>query len=290
MNGNIKKREENLQRATSSLLENSLPIFLPIKNIHKTKAQKIFIKNKGSLKVNTSFGLIEIRGRILGQNHKDILETLLCQEKFIIKKDNSIGVNFGRYKFLQDLGRSTGNYQWLEERIKEIRDFNFAIEYIDTKKERVKYGGFGIINKYKFEENNSMSIKFTEEFSNFYRKENLLDYKSYVPKISIIKEPFIKALVREMIKHKNYSVYFNNFIDNYNLKDIISRSEIYNFRNILKSQEYKEELYKSFNIEINIDCYKDILISIKRDNKKVCLLENNKQRYPIKIREDFNIL
>jgi len=287
MDGDIKKREENLQRATSSLLENSLPIFLPVKNIHKTKAQKIF-DTYNCLKLKTSFGSIKINGQILGQNHKDILETLLCQEKFIIKKDNSIGVNFGRYKFLQDLGRSTGNYKWLEERIKEIRNFNFAVEYTDKNGERIIYGGFGIIDKYKFEENGTMSIKFTEEFSNFYRKENLLDYNSYVSKISKLKEPFIKALVREMLKHKQYKIYFKTFIKNYNLQEVISEREIRKFKEKLKNQNCINDLNNLFNIKIDISNHNDILIEIIRDNKKVHLLENNKNRYFIKEINDLN--
>jgi hypothetical protein len=285
MNGDIIKREDNLRRATSSLLENSLPLFLPVRNIHKTKAQKIFNKY-GRLNIKTNFGIVEINGQILGQNHKDILETILCQDKFLVSQDNAIAVNFGRYKFLQSLGRSTGNYAWLEDRIREIRNFNFAIGYINKNKEQVIYGGFGIIDKYRFESDGTMSIKFTKEFSTFYRKENLLQYQEYVPLIAKIKEPFIKALVREMIKHKNYSIYFSTFIDNYNLKEIVGRNEIFEFKKKLKSIEYQEELYNNFNISIKLDT-KDILISIERDNSKVCLLENNSKNYPIKFNNIF---
>jgi hypothetical protein len=279
MSGSNLKTEENLRRATSSLLENSMPIFLPVKNLHKTKANTIFKENNGSLSIKTAFGEIEIRGRILGQNHKDILETMLCQTKFIISKDNSLGVNFGRYKFLQDIGRSTGNYKWLEERIKEIRDFNFAITYTNKDGIEVKTGGFGIIDKYRFEENGTMSIKFTSEFTDFYREENLLAYNSYVSKISALKEPFVKALVREMIKHKNYSIYFDTFIDNYNLKFVISEREIRKFKEKILEKNTRRDLQELFNINIELKNNKDLLISINRDNDSVSILENNSSCY-----------
>lgn len=273
---------KNLERATSSFLENTLPIFLPVRDVKRTKANKIFLSNDRVLFVESLFGGVEIRGRLLGQNHKDILEMLLCQKKILIKSDNSIAVSFGRYKFLQSLGWSTGNYKWLEHRIKEIRDFNFAITYFNNEGKRVEIGGFGIIETYKFEEDGKMSIKFTKEFTEFYRKENLLDYSSYAPKIAKLDSPFVKAVVREMLKHKNYQIYFKNFIKNYNLDYLISEREIRNFKKILKQEDTKKMLKDEFNISIAAK-NRDVLISISRDNSKVIMLENKENGYFKKI-------
>ncbi len=276
------KTEINLKRATSSLLENSLPIFLPVKNIHKTKAHALFSKNNGSLKIETVFGVVEIRGRILGQNHKDILEMLLCQTKIGIIEDDSISVNFKRYGFLQKIGRSTGNYTWLEDRIKEIRDFSFGIVYYDKDGKKVEVGGFGIIDKYRFEDNKTLSVKFTAEFTNFYRAENTLEYAKYVPKIAKMKEPFLKALVREMLKHKDYKIHFSKLIENFAFTELLSKDEIGKYRKLLRSEEHKQYLFEKFNISVEDRETHDFLISIKRDNSAVALLENNENGYMTK--------
>lgn len=275
----IRRSEENLKRATSSFLENSLPIFLPVKNIHLTTASKIFQENNGSLKIKTKFGEIEIRGRILGQNHKDILEMLLSQTKKLVPSDDSISVTFGRYAFLQELGRSTGNYKWLEDRIKEIRDFNFAVIYYDKNNQRVEQGGFGIIDQYRFNENGTMSVKFKKEFVEFYRRENLLAYGKYVPLISKIKEPFLKAVIREMLKHKNHKILFSTLVENFSFHQIFGKNEITKFRKILGDKNHQEYLLKNFNISIEKRGSYDFLISIFRDNQIVCLLENKKEAY-----------
>jgi len=266
--------EKNLKRATSSFVENTLPIFFPVKNIHKTKAYALFKQNNGSLKIKTTFGALEIRGRILGQNHKDILEMLLCQRKILIRKDDSIAVNFGRYAFLQDLGRSTGNYKWLEERIKEIRDFNFSITYKTQDDKIMEVGGFGIIDKYKFEENGTMSVKFTEEFTNFYREENLLDYAKYVPKIAKMKEPFLKAVVREMLKHKKYQIHFSKLIENFRYNNLLSETEIKKYKSLLKNEENRKYLAENFNILVE-KVGRDYNIKIDRDANMVTMLINS---------------
>jgi len=274
MKNKIGNSEKNLKRATSSLLENTLPIFLPVKNIHKTKAHALFKKNNGSLKIETNFGGIEVRGRILGQNHKDILEMLLCQKKSLIKKDDSIAVNFGRYLFLQELGRSTGNYTWLEERIKEIRDFNFGIIYYSKEGKRVEVGGFGIIDRYKFEEDGTMSVKFTEEFTNFYREENLLDYSRYVPKIAKMRQPFLKALVREMVKHKKYQIRFTKLMDNFSFNTLLGATEIKSYKSLLRDDENRKYLAENFNILVET-IGTDFNIKIDRDQNMVTMLINS---------------
>jgi len=277
----IGNTELNLSRATSSFLENTLPIFLPVSNIGNTKAHKEFMKNNGSLIVKSPFGIIEIRGRLLGQNHKDILEMLLCQTKSLVQSDNSISVNFGRYKFLKNIKKNVTSYDWLEDKIKEIRDFNFGIEYIDKNGKIVQHGGFGIIDQYKFLDNKTMSIKFTKEFTEFYKMENLLDYGSYVSKIAALEEPFLKALVREMIKHQKYQINFNTFIENYNLNNLLSGRAIYKFKELLLKDDVKDTLLKQFNIIVK-NVGEEILIAIKRDNSKVCVLINNKSSFPVK--------
>ena len=270
------KTEENLKKATSSLMELIFPIFLPVKNIHKSTAQKIFNKNNGSLIISSVFGGVEIRGRLLAQNHKDILEALLCQETSLVRRDDSISVNFGRYKFLKEIGRSTGNYLWLEEKIKQIRDFNFGLIFYRKDGTREVIGGFGIIDTYRFESDGTMSVKFTKEFADFYRQENLLHYGKYVPKIAKIKEPFLKGIVRYMLQSENWSILFSKIIENYQLKNLVARNEISSYRNLLRDESNRKMLKDDFNIVVEDHGATDFKISINRDNSVVQFLQNNK--------------
>ena len=111
--------------------------------------------------------------------------------------------------------------------------------------------------------------------------ENLLDYGSYVSKIAALEEPFLKALVREMIKHQKYQINFNTFIENYNLNNLLSGRAIRRFKEILLKDDIKDVLLKQFNIIVkNVGA--EILISTKRDNSKVCVLINNKSSFAVK--------
>ena len=86
-------RAEDLNQACSTILENHATIFLPYKRLDRTKIQKEFYENNQKLEVDSNlFDKIEIQGRLLGQDHKDILEILLSSKKRFDKINKSFKV------------------------------------------------------------------------------------------------------------------------------------------------------------------------------------------------------
>jgi hypothetical protein len=281
MNGKRKQQPtlENIQRAVSSIIENYLPIFMPVTKLHQNKVYKIFRENNNVLKLKTHFGTLEIRNRILTQQHKDILEHLLSENKMFLKEDQSMYVDIdSRYKFLKSMGQSPTKYVWLEENIKQIKDMSLIVEF-DNNEKTERYS-FDIIDSYKFRLDKKtgkekLSIKFSQEFTAFYLDNNLLDYKKHIGEIANLKTPFLKSLVRYMLIHKQHQINVNTFIENMGYHTIVSQREIYNFKKQLKDHAEELEKFDIYTTEtknghtVKINC-------------KSKLLEQNKKNYPIK--------
>ncbi|EPZ1799881.1 hypothetical protein ACXK18_000714 [Campylobacter upsaliensis] len=69
---------EKIEKSTSSIDELRVPIFAPISQINKNSSiYKSFVENKNIRTIETKWGAIEIRNRILTQTHKDILDLFL---------------------------------------------------------------------------------------------------------------------------------------------------------------------------------------------------------------------
>jgi hypothetical protein len=124
------KSIENIDRATSSVVENVIAIFLPFKRIDKTHIYRKFIENGQVLEIeNGLFDKVEIRGRLLGQGHKDILEALLTLPKTYSKKDKNFRIRTTAYELTKRLGRNIGKKKWVIDRLKEIADCRINIYF-----------------------------------------------------------------------------------------------------------------------------------------------------------------
>jgi len=178
MSSNILKKSENIQRACSSIMENFLPIFLPFNQIRKNNPiYKEFTKNDNRLEIKSAYGIVELRNRLLTQQHKDILEAILKYKKIFIKNERAMVVEIdSRYDILKTMGISTTNYKYLEEKLKELEDFSISIlSQNDEKKESTQFGIISVIKivEDKVKKRMNIKIKFTAEFTAFYMDSNL---------------------------------------------------------------------------------------------------------------------
>ena len=78
---------ERINRACATVIENTTAIFLPFKRLDKTNIYKRFLENNQILEITNDENVrVEIRDRLLGQSHKDVLEALLTCPKIFVRK------------------------------------------------------------------------------------------------------------------------------------------------------------------------------------------------------------
>lgn len=260
---------ENIDRATSTVLENSISIFLPFKRIDKTDIYKKFMKNNQILELNNNlFDKVEIRGRLLGQGHKDILEILLSSQKIYSKKDKRFKIKITAYELTKKLGRNLGKKKWIIQQLKEISESRINI-YFKDKDKNVDFN-FGFIDSIAGINENELIINFTQSYTYFLAQTELLDYSKYVDdiiridnftkqltkklklKIHNINADFIKAVVRYMLQHngKNSQIKINNLIEKLNLNNLISKEQLNDCLTDLRRSEVQTYLQEKFGITI----------------------------------------
>jgi len=263
------KEIPNIDRACSTVFENSLSIFLPFKRIDKSKIYNEFIKNGKTLEIdNDLIEKIEIRNQLLGQTHKDILEILLTTPKIYNKTTAQFKVKITAYNLTKRLKRNRGKRQWVIEKVKDIAGCRINLYFNNHKKDRVDFN-FNFISSIKTTNENEIEITFTPEYTYFLMKNELLDYSRYIDDIMdlenqikriqkkiglkrTINSEFIKAVVRYMLIHKidNNKVDIEQLIERLKLRSIMSKRELNENLQDLQRKEMQYLLKEKFGISL----------------------------------------
>ena len=242
-----------IDRACTTVIENIISIFVPHKRIDKSLIQKEFDDNNRVLVIeNTVFDKVEIRGRLLGQTHKDILEVLLTSDKTYSKETKQFKIKTTSYAILKKLGKDTSNRKWLIKKIEEIAECRVKLFFKETtEKQNIAYS-FGFIGGILDKDEKEIYISFTPEYTHFMAKNELLDYSNYVEDIIQLKSPFIKAIVRYMLTNKgnNSQISIEKLLEKLKLKKLISLEQLKDELFELKSEEMQEILLFKFGISL----------------------------------------
>ncbi|GEM_PF-4350607 len=278
---------ENFAQATAAYIENILPIFIPVRNVRKAKIIDFFNKN-GMLKIETFFGSVQVKRVLLTQQHKRILENLLAEPKQRLN-DGSFYIEIERYNFLKKIGATPTNYNWLEEKITDLRSATIELSWTDQEDNKQTFG-FGIIEEYKYTEEvkegkggrgrpiKKMKIKFTRAYTMLYRNYDLLNYRSMLPLLNRLRNPFLEGLITYLFLHKKQDIYFSTFVKNSGLDSILEERMINDHKNSLGELETIKSL-EPFGILIDNKDPNDPLIMYKRPDG-VYFLEQNQNLQP----------
>lgn len=196
---------EKIEKSTSSIDELRVPIFAPISQINKNSSiYKNFIANKNIRVIETKWGAIEIRNRILTQTHKDILDLIFTYADEIREEiDGSVIIKFTRSKILQEYTNgeySSKNFKWFKEKLLEIKDS--VIRYKDKNDRSF---AFNIIDTV-IEDKNNFGIVVSKSYINFYEKSLSVNYKKEIPKLLEIENSLLKAIVRFFFSHSHCNI------------------------------------------------------------------------------------
>jgi hypothetical protein len=264
---------ENIDRACSTVIENSIAIFLPHKRLDKTDIQKKFYANNQILEIESDlFEKVEIRGRLLGQQHKDILEVLLSSQIIYDKTYKRFKTKLTAYNILKRLKKDPSNKKWLIQKLDEIAECRIKIHFNDENND-VNGFNFNFINSIQDKNQREITINFTPEYTHFMAKNEMLDYREYVDDILSIKNDFIKAVVRYMLINngKNSQIGISKLLDKMKYEHLVSAIDLERDIRELKRPETQAMLIEKFGIYLTND--ESTLTFNKNSNKKHYFIE-----------------
>lgn len=165
-----KIEKDKYQNSMSIVDELRISPFFPIEKISsRSKIYKDFITNGNKHIRQTSWGELEIRNRILTQNHLLIFSVLMAYKREIVKLESGmIAIYFSMYEVAKTLGLSWSGRtsSELEEIIKQISD----VKIMRTYKNKNKYS-YGIIDKISYsDKKDTWGIILSSEYSNLFEK------------------------------------------------------------------------------------------------------------------------
>lgn len=273
---------ENIDRACSTFLENNMAIFLPYKRIDKTDIQPYFFKNNQVLQISTDnnhFSMVEIHGRLLGQTHKDILEILLSLDKSYSQKNKAFSVTTNIASITKLWMKNYGRKKWIISKIKEIADCSINLYFKTDNNKQIDFKMNFISSSIAIDGKN-ITVNFTQEYTYFMAKTELLDYSLFVPDIVRLDNDFTKAIVRFILKDNGVNTRYKleTILQKLNYRKLMSSIELVREIKIFKSPKIQKILKNKFGIYLS-----------KNDetiNFDISLID--KKRYFIKPKE-FNV-
>jgi hypothetical protein len=180
-------------------------IFAPIEKISgNSTTYKLFKQNNKKRTIKTSWGNTVIKGNILTQIHRDLIDCIFANSKEIKELDNGgIAMYFSTSAILDTYssskdGASTRNTQWLKSKLDEIQ--TTAIEF--QTKDGKDFYSFSIISSFAYSsKHKSFGLVITPEYREYFEKQLSINYKSDIPKLLKVKSALLRAVIRFFWTH-----------------------------------------------------------------------------------------
>jgi len=193
----IRKFEKTLTTAN----ELRTGIFAPIDKISaNSKTYKDFIANNRKRSLETSWGKTIIKGNILTQTHRDLLDCIIADAKEVKELEGgAIAVYFSTTEILKSYsGKSNTNTKWLKDKLDEIQNSSIEFKQNNTN----DYYSFSIIDSHAFStKHNSFGLIFTPAYRKFFEEQLTINYKKELPKLLKVKSALLKSIIRFFWTH-----------------------------------------------------------------------------------------
>ena len=273
--------EDKIKYSTSSVEELRVPIYAPVKQLPpQSIAAKDFKKNNNVRTIETKWGHVEIRNRLLTQTHKDIMDLIFTYNKKIKRLDDgSIALYFSQseiskfYSIGNDNITASKNLKWFRQKLDEISDCR--IQYRDNNGNEID---FRVILKKAFSsKENLYGIVLDSNYVEFYEKGLSVNYSSKIPDLISIESPLVKSIIRFFFTHKAINLSLENVLITVGFPLPASARTLQIAKKTLREHV---EVFKQFDIVYNSDkeifYYKgtsEVYINLPIDNKTAPLPE-----------------
>jgi hypothetical protein len=194
-----------IEKTIATVSELRTGIFAPIDKISaNSKTYKDFIQNNRKRNIETSWGKTIVKGNILTQTHRDLLDCIIAEAKEVKELEGgAIAVYFSTTEVLASYsGKKNSNTKWLKDKLDEIQ--NSSIEFKQNNKE--DYYSFSIIDSHAFStKHNSFGLVITPAYRKFFEEQLTINYKKELPKLLQVKSALLKAIIRFFWTHSTGS-------------------------------------------------------------------------------------
>ena len=207
--------EDKIKYSTSSVEELRVPIYAPVKQLPpQSVAAKEFKKNNNVRIIETKWGHVEIRNRLLTQTHKDIMDLIFTYHKKIKRlEDGTIALYFSQSEISKfynndESENKSKNLKWFRQKLDEISDCR--IQYKDNSGNEID---FRIILKKAFSSNENLyGIVLDANYVEFYEKGLSVNYSSKIPDLISVESPLVKSIIRFFFTHKAINLSLENVL------------------------------------------------------------------------------
>jgi hypothetical protein len=208
-NGIIKKFENS----TTTVNESRLSIFTPMASVStSSKMYTDFVRNKKRMVIETDLGKTIIKGSILTQTHRDILDCLLSEAKDIRETPRGgVQVVISPDGLLKGYrGNSDEDIKWIKNKIDEVQVSAIEIHSQDG----LSLFSFNIISSFAYSEERGLYVvEFSPEYCRFFNEQFTVNYTKELPALLAVKSPIIKAVVRFFWSHsKPISIHIDELL------------------------------------------------------------------------------
>lgn len=196
---------KKFQNSNATVNELRTGLFAPIEKISSTsKTFRMFVENKKKREIQTSWGKTIVKGNILTQIHRDLLDCIFALSRETKElKGGAIAKYFSTSEVLSSYsGTNTRNTKWLKEKLDEIQ--TTAIEF--QGKEGKDFYSFSIISSFAYsEKHKSYGVVFTPEYRRFFEDQLSVDYRNELSKLLKVKSALLRAIIRFFWTHSSTS-------------------------------------------------------------------------------------
>lgn len=202
---------DKFEKTITTASELRTGIFAPIDKISaNSKTYKDFIANNRKRSIETSWGKTIIKGNILTQTHRDLLDCIITGAKEVRELEGgAIAVYFSTTDILKSYsGKINTNTRWLKDKLDEIQ--NSSIEF--KQKDSSDYYSFSIIDSHAYSnKHSSFGLVLTPAYRKFFEEQLTVNYKKELPKLLQVKNALLRSIIRFFWSH---SVSSNMDIEN----------------------------------------------------------------------------
>jgi len=268
--------EDVIKYSTSSVEELRVPIYAPVKQLPpQSVAAKDFKKNNNVRIIETKWGHVEIRNRLLTQTHKDIMDLIFTYHKKRKRlEDGTIALYFSQSeisKFYnnEENQNKSKNLKWFRQKMDEISDCR--IQYKDNNGNEID---FRIILKKAFSsKENLYGIVLDPNYIEFYENGLSINYSSKIPDLISVDSPLVKSIVRFFFTHKAINLTLENVLMTVGFPFPASTRTLQNAKKTLRENI---DTFKQFDIEYNSE--KEIFYYRGTDNVYINMPINKKTK------------
>jgi len=226
--------------------------FMPVRKLPSNSTlYKNFVANGNVHIVNTVYGDVEIRNRLLYEKHTKILSAIIRLSNLVKNSNDSVTAEFKELDILKMLSMGDRNYTTLRNALKEIKDTSFYITSMGNSR------SINIFDEHSYSSiTKTQSVTFSSAYVEMYKSDFSIDMKGLLVKILNIEFPTIPTIVKFLLfKAKGKDVF------EYSLNDVLVeigfpvnlKSSLKTVRKNLKL--FSETIYKDYNIKYDYKNY-----------------------------------